>query len=196
MNLPLIQIDKKTAQAKLAAYRVQLKKRNDAEYHAALKGYAALAKGTPLLNLTDAFAFAGLGPDFLPKLAIARADRKQVKVTVNQHTLVFHAFNRNQWRETGSETLFRRIPFESQNHMETNNGYALIPMIPADARPNVSLADCFILWEVEHWADRPIRSTPDRDPYLLKHLAGDLYAVLAAWDLTDLERAIMQGRSA
>jgi hypothetical protein len=37
---------------------------------------------------------------------------------------------------------------------------------------------------------------PDRDPYLLRHVGGALYAVLAAWDLTDLERAIMSARRA
>lgn len=30
--------------------------------------------------------------------------------------------------------------------------------------------------------------------YLLRHIAGDLYAVLAQWDLTELERAVMAER--
>jgi hypothetical protein len=29
------------------------------------------------------------------------------------------------------------------------------------------------------------------DPLLLKHLGGPFYVVLAAWDLTDVERAVM-----
>lgn len=37
---------------------------------------------------------------------------------------------------------------------------------------------------------------PPTDPLLLRHLHGDLYAVLAAWDLTPLERAVLAGRFA
>lgn len=75
-------------------------------------------------------------------------------------------------------------------------GYALIPMVPLDVRPATGrLADMFVLWEVEQWADRRIGAKPDIDPYLLKHVGGSLYAVLAEWDLTPLERAIMKGRA-
>lgn len=34
------------------------------------------------------------------------------------------------------------------------------------------------------------------DPALLKHIGGDLYAVVATWDLTDLERAVLDGHRA
>jgi hypothetical protein len=117
-------------------------------------------------------------------------------VSITSDSLLFHAFNGNVYREIGSETLIRRIIYQHPNPRDAHNGYALIPMIPADVRPRDALENCYVLWEVEHWADRPIRATPDRDPYLLKHLAGDLYAVIAEWDLTELERAIMQGRRA
>jgi hypothetical protein len=196
MNIPTITMSKKDAQAKLLAYRAQLRKRSDAEYQAAVAGYQALVKGTPLVNISDVFAQAGLGADLRPKLAIARADRRQVAVTITASMLSFHAFNRDSWRENGSETLWRRIMYQHPDHTHATTGYALIPMIPADVRPRDALDRCFVLWEVEHWADRPVRSRPDRDPYLLKHIIGDLYAVIAEWDLTELERAIMQGRRA
>jgi hypothetical protein len=47
---------------------------------------------------------------------------------------------------------------------------------------------------VEQWADTRIGARPDRDPYLLRHLHGDAYAVLAEWDLTPLEQLVMTGR--
>ena len=75
-----------------------------------------------------------------------------------------------------------------------NRGYALVPLVPADVRPSGQLRNYFILWEVEQWSDRRIGAKPDIDPYLLRHLAGDLYVVEAEWDLTELERAIMSGR--
>ena len=196
MDVPTITMPKKDAQAKLIAYRLQLRKRSDLEYQAALAGYQALAKGTPLLNLTDAFVAAGLGPDLRPRLAFARADKRQVVCRISSTQLTFHAFDRDAWREHGSPTLIRSIVYEHPNPRDANTGYALIPMVPADVRPRDALNGCFILWEVERWADRPIRSAPDRDPLLLKPITGDLYAVIAAWDLTDLERSIMAGRRA
>lgn len=200
MNIPTITMSKKDATAKLLAYRDQLKYRTDLEYQAAVVGYRALAKGIPLINISDAFAQAGLGDDLRPRLAIARADRRQVRVSISSTTLTFHAFHRDSWSENGSDTLFRRIPYRHPDPgidlSKVRDGFALIPLIPADVRPRDALNKCFVLWEVEHWADRTIRSTPDRDPYLLKHLAGDLYAVIAEWNLTELERAIMADRRA
>ena len=34
-----------------------------------------------------------------------------------------------------------------------------------------------------------------RRAILLRHLGGDAYAVLAMWDLTELERLVMAGRA-
>ena len=50
-----------------------------------------------------------------------------------------------------------------------------------------------ILWEVTEWSSTPQSGPAPYDPLLLKHLGGQLYAVLAEWDLTPLERAVMQG---
>lgn len=35
---------------------------------------------------------------------------------------------------------------------------------------------------------------PPTDPFLLRHLGGTLYVVLAQWDLTPLEKAVLAGR--
>ncbi|TWT34974.1 hypothetical protein KOR42_53530 [Thalassoglobus neptunius] len=40
-------------------------------------------------------------------------------------------------------------------------------------------------------ADFPQTMTPPGDPYLLKKISGEFYAVLAEWDLTELEKAVM-----
>lgn len=191
MNVSTITMPKELAAAKLRAYREQLRRRADEEYEAAAAGYAALAAGTPLLNLTEAFAQTGLGEDGRPRLAIARADRKQVTVTVRPISLEFDTLRKSRWGYEGS--LLITIPFTSATHTH-RYGYALVPMVPADVRPSGSLRDYFILWEVEQWSDRPLLAWPDRDPYLLKHLAGDLYVVVAEWELTELERAVMTGR--
>jgi hypothetical protein len=42
---------------------------------------------------------------------------------------------------------------------------------------------------VEEWT-----RVPPRDPALLRHIRGDLWVVLAVWDLTDLERLVLSQR--
>lgn len=186
MDVDLITMDAEQAKVKLGAYRSQLRRRADEEYEAAEAGYKALADGKALINLSDAIRSGGLGADGRPKLAVARADRKEVRVSLRLNQVEFRT---GAGRGLGS--LSYALPGAS---WLTPTGYALIPMVPADVRPNVDLSKCVILWEVVQWADRSALARPDRDPYLLRQIAGDLYAVLAEWNLTELERAVMGAR--
>ncbi len=63
----------------------------------------------------------------------------------------------------------------------------MVPLIPPALRPSTDFRNFHILWEAE-WQ----RVAP-KDPALLKHVGGHLYAVLATWDLTELERAVLGG---
>jgi hypothetical protein len=66
----------------------------------------------------------------------------------------------------------------------------VVPLVPPRFRPRrPRLARCHVLWEVEEWS--PV---PPVDPALLRHIRGDLWAVLATWDLSPLERAVLGGR--
>jgi hypothetical protein len=192
MDVSLITMDKAEALGKVEAYRQQLRRRADAEYEAALAGYEALAEGTPLLNLTQVFAELEPDKNGRPPLAIARADRQQVRVShLFDNSLRFSTLKRSSWGYQGSLL----IDITARRDWDFNRGYALVPMVPADVRPKGNLKDYFILWEVEEgWASRPFNAQAPIDPFLLQHLAGDLYAVVAAWDLTPLEQAIMTGR--
>jgi len=208
VDVPLITMDPTAAMTKLRAYRQQLKRRVDEEYEAAVIGYEVLAAGSPLLDLREVFNTAGFHPDGRPKLAIARADRPQVMVRVERNSLEFNALaNPWQWsyrgslvinvgvsRLTNDGSLAGTMASSIAEVLLKSRGWSLVPMVPADVRPKGDLRDFFVLWEVEQWADRALSSDPDRDPYLLRHIMGDLYAVVAEWDLTDLERAIMAGR--
>jgi hypothetical protein len=67
----------------------------------------------------------------------------------------------------------------------------VVPPVPPRHRPRrPRRARLHILWEVEQWDP-----TPPRDPALLRHIRGDLWAVLATWDLTDIERHVLAQRS-
>jgi DNA-binding Lrp family transcriptional regulator len=64
---------------------------------------------------------------------------------------------------------------------------AIVPLIPPKLRPAGNLSKYCILWEADWFR-------PPGDPLLLRHLAGTLYAVLAVWDLTELEQAVLGAR--
>ncbi len=162
--------------------------------------------GKPLINLSEVFANCPLDENDLPKLAVARADRFQVMMQIPNNPkniqVQFIALGENV--ETSSQlwsspTLCKlfsmpQIPEKTEGHFSLDR-YSLIPMVPADVRnqPHVSatLNKYHTLWEVDNWSEAHHGLIPDRDPLLLEHLLGDLYVVQAAWELTELERAIM-----
>lgn len=72
---------------------------------------------------------------------------------------------------------------------------SMVPIVPPRHRPPsaTTLASYLVLWEVDKWTwtEPPL---PPGDPALLRHVGGDIYAVLALWDLTELERLVLTGR--
>ncbi len=202
MNIePVITMDKDKAHRRLEAYRESVRRRHDDEHAALVKGYEALAEGTPLISLTEAIEQGGAHDDGRPRLAVARADRRQVEVSAPWHSrrLTFDSrANTNTWSAytppEGRERL--QITLNIEGYAEMSRGYALVPIIPAEVRnamtgqPHAHL----ILWEVERWSSRRITAEPDRDPLLLRQIGGDLYAIMAQWNLTEIERFVMRGR--
>lgn len=67
---------------------------------------------------------------------------------------------------------------------------AMAPTIPPALRPRHALRNYFVIWEAEWTVGSMI---PPGDPALLRHMGGDLYAVMAVWDLSPLERAVLGG---
>lgn len=209
MEVATVQMSQEEARKKLQACRSQLHKRADDEYKALEKGYAALAVGTPLIDVEIALRDCPVDEIGRPRLAIARADRKQVRVDwpIKSQWCSFHAatdyrfderwptltVSYNLGREHGHKAI-RPYLSDGKAWPTDIEGYALVPMVPPDHRPNGALRRYHILWEVEKWSEMRHRTEPDRDPYLLELLGGSLYRVVAEWDLTDLERAVMRGR--
>lgn len=210
MEVATLQMSQEEAHQKLRACREQLHKRADDEYTALEQGYAALAKGTPLIDVEIALRDCPFDEKGRPRLAVARADRKQVRVDWRQgtqwcsfHTAVDYRFDARWPTLSTSFNLGREHGHKEPQSWRNNpeipyptdiEGYALVPMVPPDVRPNGALRRYHILWEVEKWSEMRHRTEPDRDPYLLELLGGSLYRVVAEWDLTDLERAVMRGR--
>lgn len=207
MQLPTIEMPVAEARERFQQYRREVRDRHDAEDKAIAAGYKALADGTPLIRLTEAMQLGGVSqkgmrnsPDVtVPNLAICRAHQpfawtsgvgpegdltiagKQAHSPLNKHDVM----------RFGSGT-FSMI--EGTRRLSSWMGYslnALTPNIPPPLRPRTGLHNWFLLWEAE-WKVAP--GPPPGDPALLKHIGGDLYAVHAVWDLTELEQAVLAGR--
>lgn len=191
MNVATITMPPKEAEKKLKAFRANVHRQAESEYSAAIEGYEALAEGTPLVDLASVFRDCPLDAEGRPRLAVCRADRKEVKFRSRRDS-VGSFLGGNSSQTELSETL--NLQFDFGRKLDWIVAFAPVPMIPADKIPaKGSRKDWFILWEVDHWSERSRFAPPSRDPYLLKRIAGDLYAILAEWDLTDLELAIMSG---
>lgn len=189
MNVETITMEPKLAAAKLDAYRRRLDRSSDpvlrAEYEGALAGYKALAKGTPVISLRQSIDGAGLDAELRPILAVMRADAKTVSCCRCPGEIRFYHPNLGRGRSGWGRSFTFAAP-GIRGYLGTL--HAVVPMIPADVGPKrIDLKRHLILWEA-HWTEVPV------DPMLLKPLAGDLYAVVAAWDLTPIERLVIAGR--
>lgn len=137
-----------------------------------------------------------------PKLAVARADVQHVycrgverdgSVTFDYNARGSAQRATRQRFDVRAATFARPAEHEGRQIDEFTSAtrkVAMVPSIPPALRPPGRSLDGFhILWEAE-WKVRPL---PPGDPALLKHVGGDLYAVLAVWDLTPLEQAVLAG---
>ena len=200
MNVPTIKMPADLAREKFDEYEEALRDREaTAEDQAALLGYKALAEGKDLLDLHQVFRRCPGDEKLRPRLAVGRAHWTHVRLRRHSDgSAVFHETeNLTAWVGfNGREAWHRRLPLPAGSIPEPlrpsagrNIGdlSAVVPTIPPNLRPRNALHKYVILWEAE-WTDVPT------DPLLLRRLTESLYVVLAQWDLTELERAVLSGR--
>jgi hypothetical protein len=172
-----------------ASVRARLE-REDAEVLDMLK---ELSKGLPVLNLFETMKGAGVDSKGRPLLAIARADLERVRFERRWHNdYCFGDFDNwfRRARQNNSSRLFIKIPAEFLPGVTLPQGQglkAIVPTIPPRFRPTRPLKEFHILWEAD-WQAVPV------DPILLRRITRTQYAVLAQWDLTEVERAVLAGR--
>jgi hypothetical protein len=192
-TLPMISMEEAAARSAIREYRQAVREQHRAEDLAILRGYRQLVKGRKLLDLEDVMRQTGLDERGRPRLAICRADAQWCYFRHHYRLPTFSFTESLVERATLSYIRLPRGTYGADPLMKGADGRqvwqvrALLPSIPPRLRPKAALSHYHILWEAE-WEAVP------RDPLLLRHLHGQLYAVLAHWDLTDLERAILKGR--
>lgn len=152
------------------------------------RAYQLIAQGRLVIRAAESIRAAGMGPDGRPKLAIVRADAKECFLRTTRERLTFSMTD--SWSRRENEHHSRRVTVPWPALPATApHGRAIPPLIPIHLRPKRGLANYHILWEAE-W--QPV---PPRDPYLLRKIGrGDMWLVVAAWDLTEVERAALATR--
>jgi hypothetical protein len=150
--------------------------------------YKRIAQGKTVIRALESIRAAGFDADGLPKLAICPAHMTecwyQVRGGPANRSVRFGK------RSPATHETRAVVRFDWPNAPETKgwDHCAQVPLIPVHLRPKRGLQNYHILWDAE-WAKRyPV------DPYLLRRFGGDAWLVVAAWDLTDVERAVMSSR--
>jgi hypothetical protein len=195
MPLAVLEVPKEVAVAKLAAYRQAVRETNWAEDRALARGFKEIAAGRQLISLPETIAAGGFDDQQRPRLAIARADTRQV--TLHRAAGFLYFMDQDWWRlRVGGQSVNDHYVQVLAEGVERNSAdfSAIVPLVPPEHRPRrgrglANLHLYHVLFEAE-W-----RRVAPRDPALLRHLGGDMWVVLAVWDLTELERAVLAGRA-
>lgn len=196
MNTDTITVSRDTAIQTIADIKALKKSQRSPEDDALLSLYTSVAKhGARVLTLSAAFRQAGLNELGQPRIAIAQAD--WLRVSCGR---VAATWNRMQdpanfgllfedpakWR-----SRVGKINLPAGCFTQTPTDKALttpVPYVPAKIRPKFHLRNYHVLFEVEEWTVEM-----QRDPFLLKHIMGETYAVIAEWELTELEAQLIGG---
>ncbi len=191
MQVPHVKMNRNKAYKLYKAYKTHQSYEHPEDYEI-MRAYQLIAQGKVIIQAMAAIKNAGLNDEGLPYLAIARADAKECALELNRWGGGFfgtHDYSRQNSR-TRIEFPNSFFPGDENNRRNTWNTKATIPLIPPQHRPKRGLENYHILWEAE-WE----KIAPE-DPYLLRRIGntGDMWIVLAAWDLTPVERAAMQSR--
>lgn len=218
-NAPLIEMDAAEAAELYKDYAEQIKERGEKteQYLKDLKQtYYHLSQGRKVIDIFEVFKTSGVRENGDPFLGLARADWKKVvfhKMPMGAAAFTNTTNTPTNWRgdsqtpagsvELPSTTFpsWRTLPIAedadewAKNHPQTERSklQSKVPVVPAHILPNGALDNYYILFEVVEgqWAELPVPPVA-ADPYLLKRINANAFVVLAEWDITPIEQAIMR----
>jgi hypothetical protein len=159
-----------------------------------------IKEGRNLIDVYEAMKNAGLNEKQEPKLAICRADvrecffeKRDTGTGIFGHSLKWSEVERTKdLIELPQNTFGLQWLRQQKNtwNIEKKILRTKVPVIPVELMPEGKLENYYILWEVKEWQDMP---EAKKDPFLLKRISENLFAILGAWEVTELERAVMRG---
>lgn len=196
MNIYPYTEEREAAKAKWREYSKAARESNDKVYSDLAKTYNQLKCGRKVIDIQKVISAGGIHENFHPKLAICKVTTKDVFCFYNDSGRVRFVNRPNSYALTKKEdieihnclpaiprTLFK----ETWQHDISLK--APRPLIPPSLLPKKLTDDYYVLWEVDKW-----ENIPPVDPYLLRRITPNMFVVVAGWDLTPLERAVMKGR--
>ncbi len=197
-NTPTIEVSPEEAKKLYGDYAEVVKTRKEKYLKELKKVYKHLSRGGKVLDIYEVFKSSGINKEGQPSLGICRADIK--RCYFRRDRLGSGVFSANEkyydsntpprfdvdlpsktfpdWKTDGDGRILNRV-------METS-----VPIVPAHLLPKGKLDNYFILFEVEQWDEVP----EAKDPFLLRRINANAFLVLAEWDLTDVEMAVIRGR--
>jgi hypothetical protein len=213
-NAPTIEVSAEEAKELYQEYAEQIKDRGEKaeQYLKDLKStYFHLSQGRKVIDIFEVMKKSGVRENGDPFLGIARADWK--KVYFHKLPMGSGVFTKNEstWRDFSADsvelpsTTFKTWELEplaedadewAKNHRRITRSklQAKAPLVPAHILPNGSLENYYILFEVPEGQWSEILLPPvGADPFLLKRINANAFVVLAEWDVTPIEQAIMRG---
>jgi len=161
--------------------------------------YGHMSHGKKIIDVEASMKKAGVNLKGEPNLAIVRADAITCYLSRNSDGSAVFSWKDFNWNIGTPRKSYGEFGMPPGSYGELWNNLswrqrklkAPVPLIPPYIlieEVKYSLKNYFILWEVEEWTPEP-----PKDPILLKKLTPCLYGVLATWNLTELERAVLKG---
>jgi hypothetical protein len=150
--------------------------------------YQAIAKGQVVIKALSSIIGAGVGDDGLPKLAICRADATMCFVEMRSDGGA--RMSADRWPKENHNRRYIDFAAGSFPGNRTRRaGQAIMPLVPINLRPKRGIENYHVLFEAV-W--QPV---PPVDPMLLRRIGkADLWLVVAAWELTEVERTVLASR--
>lgn len=177
------------AEEKYLEYRNAPKNNMSKLYKDASKLYYQIKKGRKIIEIAKVIKAGGLHENRHPKLAIAKATNKTIICHFYSSGDIKYLNGRSDWpRESVSDVIISNCftAIENARAWDKISLKAPVPLVPPKHLPQILTDDYYILWEVEEW-----KMVAPTDPYLLKRLTKNHFIVVAGWDLTEVEKSVM-----
>lgn len=181
MRVEKLVIDREAAREAWRRYQAHKawSKPHDAEIAAI---YKRIGQGHQVIRALESIRTAGVNEKGLPRLAICAAHMTECFFSASSNRATFGK------RYPNSRDRLEVVRMDWPGVPDHWSATATVPLIPLHLRPKRGLQNYHILWEAEWTKTYPV------DPYLLRRFGGDAWLVVAAWELTDIERAVMSSR--
>jgi hypothetical protein len=205
MDIPTIEVKKEDAEREYKEYSELVKQREEEHLEILKKCNWHLKEGRKLLNIFDVIKQGGV--DILnkePKLGIGRAD--WTNLIFSKYRFKTGIFADEKCSGTWSKKEFIQLPpnYFDEEWAQRDKEHSWfdpirqyiktsIPIIPAILTPNAELSNYYILFEIFSWDEMIDRRRVGNDPILLKRLSENMFVILASWEVSPLEQAVLEG---